>query len=188
MVFPCDTIDGPQSTYRISANSFRGNYSFLDLWMRLLFKGGNYSKEETINFLLFVWTIWIIMKYISTHFISPITLWLILNGLKHSILNALKHSSILKALKHSILYVLFIWLKCDYYSREETIQGRKLLIFRRFLLRKLFKGGKYSREETIRGNTVVALMCETFVAFWEYFRTSKISPPLLVSKTLILLR
>ena len=102
---------------------------FLDLWVRLLFKGGNYLKEETINFLLFVYTIWIVTKYISTYFISPITFWL-------------------------VLYVLFIWLKCDYYSREETIQGRKLLIIRRFLMRKLFKGGKYSREETIRGNTV----------------------------------
>ena len=40
------------------------------------------------------------------------------------------------------------------YSSEETIQRRKLLIIRRFRLRKLFKGGKYSREETIRGNTV----------------------------------
>jgi hypothetical protein len=43
---------------------------------------------------------------------------------------------------------------CDNYSREESIQGRKLLNNRRFWLRKLFKGGKYSREETIRGNTV----------------------------------
>ena len=39
-------------------------------------------------------------------------------------------------------------------SSEETIQGRKLLIIRRFWPRKLFKGGNYSREETIRGNTV----------------------------------
>ena len=36
----------------------------------------------------------------------------------------------------------------------ETIQGRKLLIIRRFYLRKLFKGGNYSRKETIWGNTV----------------------------------
>jgi predicted HAD superfamily hydrolase len=43
---------------------------------------------------------------------------------------------------------------CDHYSRAETNQGRKLLISRRFLLRKLFKGGNYSRAETIRGNTV----------------------------------
>ena len=34
------------------------------------------------------------------------------------------------------------------YSGEETIQGRKLLITRRFRPRKLFKGGKYSREKT----------------------------------------
>ena len=39
--------------YRISANSFRGNYSFLKVEVRLLFKGGNYSREETIVFLLF---------------------------------------------------------------------------------------------------------------------------------------
>ena len=41
-----------------------------------------------------------------------------------------------------------------YYSRAESNQGRKLLIIRRFLLRKLFKGGNYSMAETIRGNTV----------------------------------
>jgi hypothetical protein len=35
--------------YRNSANSFRGNYSFLEVEERKLFKGGNYSKEETIN-------------------------------------------------------------------------------------------------------------------------------------------
>ena len=39
--------------YRISANSFRGNYSFLEVWVRQVFKGGNYSREETIVFLLF---------------------------------------------------------------------------------------------------------------------------------------
>ena len=47
--------------------------------------------------------------------------------------------------------------RCDHYSRAETNQGRKLLISRRFLLRKLFKGGNYSRAETIRGNTVTNL-------------------------------
>ena len=39
--------------YRISANSCRDNYSFFGLWVRQLFKGDNYSKEETINFYLF---------------------------------------------------------------------------------------------------------------------------------------
>ena len=38
--------------YRISANSFRGNYSFLEVGVRQLFKGGNYSREETIYFLI----------------------------------------------------------------------------------------------------------------------------------------
>ena len=40
--------------YRISANSFRGNYSFLEVEVRKLFKGGNYSREETIYLLLFL--------------------------------------------------------------------------------------------------------------------------------------
>ena len=44
---------GSNSIYRISANSFRGNYSFLDLGVRKLFKGGKYKREETIVFLLF---------------------------------------------------------------------------------------------------------------------------------------
>ena len=35
--------------YRISANSFRGNYSFLEVGVRQLFKGGNYSRAETIR-------------------------------------------------------------------------------------------------------------------------------------------
>ena len=39
--------------YRISANSFRGNYSFLEVGLRKLFEGGNYSREETIDFFLF---------------------------------------------------------------------------------------------------------------------------------------
>ena len=39
------------SDYRISANSFRGNYSFLEVGVRKLFKGGKYSREETILFL-----------------------------------------------------------------------------------------------------------------------------------------
>ena len=36
--------------------------------------------------------------------------------------------------------------RCGNYSRAETNQGRKLLIFRRFFPRKLFKGGNYSRK------------------------------------------
>ena len=39
--------------YCISANSFCGNYSFLEVGVRQLFKGGNYSREETIDFLIF---------------------------------------------------------------------------------------------------------------------------------------
>ena len=47
--------------------------------------------------------------------------------------------------------------KCDHYSSAETIQGRKLLIIKRFWPRKLFKGGNYSRAETIRENTVFGI-------------------------------
>ena len=50
--------------------------------------------------------------------------------------------------------MLFWNLRCDNYSRETTIQGRKLLISKTFLVRQLFKGDNYSREDTIRGNTV----------------------------------
>ena len=39
--------------YRISANSCRDNYSFLELWVRQLIKGDNYSREET-NFFGFL--------------------------------------------------------------------------------------------------------------------------------------
>ena len=41
----------------ISSNSCRGNYSFLEVGLRQLFKGGNYSKEETIKLLIFVYII-----------------------------------------------------------------------------------------------------------------------------------
>ena len=36
--------------YRITANSCRDNYSFFRLKVRQLFKGDNYSREETIVF------------------------------------------------------------------------------------------------------------------------------------------
>ena len=39
--------------YRISSYNCRGNYSFLEVGVRQLFKGGNYSKEETINVSIF---------------------------------------------------------------------------------------------------------------------------------------
>ena len=40
--------------YHISGNSFRRNYSFLEVAVWQVFKGENYSREETINLLLFV--------------------------------------------------------------------------------------------------------------------------------------
>jgi len=40
------------STYRISSYSCRSNYYFLEVGVRQLFKEGNYSREETIKFLL----------------------------------------------------------------------------------------------------------------------------------------
>ena len=47
--FALDPVVVIFSAYRISANSFRGNYSFLEVEVRQLFKGGNYSREETIK-------------------------------------------------------------------------------------------------------------------------------------------
>ena len=40
------------------------------------------------------------------------------------------------------------------YSREEIIQGRKLVSIKTSKGRKLFKGGNYIRADTIKGNTV----------------------------------
>ena len=46
-------MDSLLFTYRIYANSFRGNYYFLNLALTIkvwkLFKGGNYSRVETIR-------------------------------------------------------------------------------------------------------------------------------------------
>ena len=39
-------------TYRISSYNCRGNYSFLELVVRQEFKGGDYTREETIVFLI----------------------------------------------------------------------------------------------------------------------------------------
>ena len=73
-------------------------------------------------------------------------------------------SDLSKCVKCPYLLTSYLWIlnalanfniNCDNYSKEETIQGRKLLIIRRFWVRKQFKGGKCSREETIRGNTVL---------------------------------
>ena len=74
--------------------------------------------------------------------------------------------------------------RCGNYSRAETNQGRKLLIFRRFLLRKLFKGGNYSRAETIRGNTVVNFLAKTFLILNPSLENSTtaiaITPPIAI--------
>ena len=64
----------------------------------------------------------------------------------------LLHSTYLINIQMGQQIQMQIYIRCDDYSREETIQRRKLLINRSFWLRKLFKGGKYSREETICGN------------------------------------
>ena len=70
-----------------------------------------------------------------------------------------------------IVLTNFIITKCGNYSRAESIQGRKLLIIRRFWPRKVFKGGNYSRAETIRGNTVgISLLYTT-----QIFRLSALN-------------
>ena len=48
-----DFTESLSVSYRISANSFRGNYSFLEVGVRQVFKGGNYLREETI--LYWIW-------------------------------------------------------------------------------------------------------------------------------------
>ena len=48
------------------------------------------------------------------------------------------------------MYMLFWNLRCDNYSRETTIQGRKLLIS------KTFYCDKYSKETTIQGRKLFA--------------------------------
>ena len=58
-VFVLHTLQGKEIRYRISANSFRGNYSFLNLalftvtfdlyFINLNSCRGNYSREETIQ-------------------------------------------------------------------------------------------------------------------------------------------
>ena len=40
---------------------------------------------------------------------------------------------------------------------KTTIQGRKLLISRTYLVRQVFKGDNYSRKETIYGKTVLEI-------------------------------
>ena len=48
-------------------------------------------------------------------------------------------------------------IKGGNHSREETIQGPKLVSKKASKGRKLFKGGKYIRADTIQGNTVPTL-------------------------------
>ena len=56
--------------------------------------------------------------------------------------------------------------KGDNYSRETTIQGRKLLIIRTFLVQQVFKGDNHLREEAIRGTTAII---PTFYRFYLQF-------------------
>jgi hypothetical protein len=43
-------VKASKKEYRISANSFRGNYSFLEVGVGQVCKGGNYSREEMLFF------------------------------------------------------------------------------------------------------------------------------------------
>ena len=144
------TIEQAESTYSISSYSFLGNYSFLKVVVRQLFKGGNYSREETIDFLFSTSTQnnWFLLSMTTATKKYCITFWDF----------GVKCPSLLTYLPISLnnnIRKLYSW---GNYSKEETIQGRKLLIIRRVWPRKLFKGGNYSREETIWGNTVLVLL------------------------------
>ena len=131
--------------------------------MQQVFKGGNYSREETIVF-FFIYEI-------HTYEKRSINIAYFLQFRSSKLIFFVKRQLKLENLVQKVPHVAF-WLFCDNicsnfqvlkggkffkwgnYSGEETIQGRKLLIIRSFWLRKLFKGGKYSREETIWGNSV----------------------------------
>ena len=61
------------TNYRISSYSCRGNYSFLEVGVRQLFKGGNYSKEETIDLFSFLSVFLLSLEWANTLWFQVVT-------------------------------------------------------------------------------------------------------------------
>jgi hypothetical protein len=111
----------------------------LEVEVRKLFKRGNYSKEETIVFLLFI--IWWWPKFLHEDIENVLFEWV--TSLKNKKID--RYIALL--IKQILLYLIIF--ATIFYGRKtfqgwKTIQGRKL-----------FKGGNYSREETIQGRKLL---------------------------------
>ena len=156
--------------YRISANSCRDNYSFsaTTIQGRQLFKGGNYCflefwKASVASFAHSK------MESTRSHTLKvlkiPICIVTFAEKCTYLLTYLLNIFEVEKVYKSANLKCTF---QCDKYSRETTIQGRKLLITRTFLVRQVFKGDNYSREETIRGNTVCIFLTGIFSNFVSF--------------------
>ena len=123
-------------------NSFRGNYSFLEVGVRQLFKGGNYSKEETIVLWQFL-TLWHCSERISIDF-----------NLCFHYSQTLKSWQQLCFFSTKTSYLLVICFKNILLDSNDAICLAKSNIIlelkeKTAQVRKLFKEGNYSREETI---------------------------------------
>ena len=121
--------------YRISAISCRDNYSFFGLKVRQVFKGGNYSREETIFLLIFLevyicmYITWIAVASYSFTFLMKQTCEIRINLKSHfDCFNTVKKIMYLSRIYQVDWYILLLSIfMC---ISETTIQGRQL-----------FKGG-----------------------------------------------
>ena len=119
---------------------------YCDLWwqyikVRKLFKGGNYSREETIRRNT-VFIIWIIATPIHDFIAGT----LYIHNLYEVCTYLSKYILRLVCWYYHLKTFVKIENRCDHYSSPKSIQGRKLSIIKRFWPRKLFKGGNYSQK------------------------------------------
>ena len=122
--------------YRISSYSCRGNYSFLEVGVRQVFKGGNCSREETIGF-FFIYEI-------HTYEKRSINIAYFLQFRSSKLIFVVKRQLKLENLAKKVPHVAF-WLFCDNICSNCSSTSRR----KTFQMRKLFRGGNYSREKTI---------------------------------------
>ena len=133
-----------QYIYRISANSCRDNYSFFGLKVRQVFKGGNYSREETIFLLIFL-EVYICM-YITWIAVASYSFTFLMKQTCEIRINLKSHFDCFNTVK-KIMYLSRIYL-VDWYILLLNILY-KWADLKCTLVRQLFKGDNYSREETI---------------------------------------